>query len=127
MKKILMLVVLLSGSLLWGADVSGRWSGSLNDKAGHSFPWYLTLTQDGNKLSGKMGPAKEEDQRSIVDGAVDGAELHFRVPSGDGSGTEFVIVELQLKDGELSGTLQGKDRKGDPQTFNLLLKRATPQ
>src|SRR5215469_5413900 len=113
MKKFLLLVVLLSGSLLWGADVSGKWSGSLNDKAGHSFPWYLNLAQDGNKLSGKMGPTKEEDQRSIVDGTVNGTTLHFRVPGGDGSGTEFVTVDLELKEGELAGTLQGKDRKGD--------------
>jgi len=124
MRKVVLLTMLLCGSLLWGADVSGKWSGSLNDKSGHSFPWFLTLAQDGNKLSGTMGPEKESDQRSIVDGTIQGSSLHFRVPGGDGSGTEFVTVDLQLKEDQLSGSLEGNDRTGKPQTFTVSLKRA---
>lgn len=127
MKKALPLLLLLSSSMLWAADVSGKWAGTLNDKSGHSFPWLLTLQQDGNRLSGKMGPEKESDQRPLMDGTINGSTLHFRVPGGDGSGTEFVIVELQWSNDELTGNLEGKDRKGQPQTFTVSLKRVKTQ
>ena len=125
MKRImvLLLTLLLSASLVWATDVSGKWAGSLKTSEGQSFPWYLDLKQDGDKLSGKMGPEKESDQRPIQDGKIEGSVLRFRVPGGDGSGTEFVTVELRLQDEELTGTLQGKDRKGQMQTFAVSLKR----
>jgi len=126
-KVILFAIAILSGSSLWGADVAGKWSGSLKDDAGHSFPWYLNLQQDGTRISGKMGPQKEEDQRSIVDGAIEGSTLHFRAPGGDGSGTEFVTVELHIGDGDLSGTLEGKDRTGQAKKYNLSFKRVSAQ
>jgi hypothetical protein len=127
MKRALPLLVLLFSSTLWAVDVSGKWAGTLNDKSGHSLPWILNLQQEGNNLSGKMGPEKESDQRSIVDGTISGSKLHFRVPGGDGSGTEFVIVDLQWSNDELTGSLEGKDRKGQPQTLTVSLKRAKAQ
>jgi hypothetical protein len=106
------------------ADVAGKWSGSLKTADGQSVPWYLTLRQDDDKLSGTSGPEKEADQRPIREGRIDGSTIRFTVPGGDGSGTELVSVELRLQDDELVGTMQGNDRKGQMQTFTLSLKRA---
>jgi hypothetical protein len=128
MKTVLMFVLLLSTATLGAADVTGKWEGSLKwgDK---SVPWYLTLKQDGETLSGKMGPAKEEDQRAIQDGKIEGSILHFRMPGGDGSGTEMLLVELKLENDELVGTIKGtgKDGTGQVQTYALSLKRAKTQ
>jgi len=126
-KKIILLVAAMFSGALWGADVTGKWSGSLKDDAGHSFPWYLNLQQDGTKISGKMGPEKDSDQRPIVDGGIEGTTLHFRAPGGDGSGTEFVTVELHLGGDGLTGTLEGKDRTGKVQKYTLSLMREVGQ
>ena len=122
-KLVLLLPLLLSTATLCSIDVTGNWAGSLS-LGDQSFPWFATFSQDGATLTGKMGPEKASDQRAIEDGKVDGSTLHFRVPGGDGSGTEYVTVELRLENDELVGTLQGKDRTGHPQTFTLSLKRA---
>jgi hypothetical protein len=61
MKKVIPLIGAIFSGFLWGADVTGKWSGSLRDGSGHSFPWYLNLQQDGTELSGKMGPEKQSD------------------------------------------------------------------
>lgn len=125
MNKTLPLLVLLSPAVMVGAiDVSGNWQGTL--KSGdQSVPWYVTVEQRGDTCSGTMGPENPDDRRPVQDCKIDGSNLHFRVPGGDGSGTEFVTVDLRLQDGDLTGTLQGKDRTGQPQTYTLSLKPAT--
>jgi hypothetical protein len=130
MRKITVLLFTLliaATTVMCATDVTGKWAGSLRTSDGQSFPWYLNLKQDGDKLSGKMGPEREDDQRAISDGKIEGSTLRFRAPGGDGSGTEFLIVELHLQNEELTGTVQGKDRKGQMQTYALSLKRATVQ
>jgi hypothetical protein len=122
-KLVLLLPLLLSTATLWSIDVTGRWSGSLT-LGDQSFPWFATFTQNGATLTGKMGPEKASDQRAIEDGKVEDSTLRFRVPGGDGAGTEYVTVELRVENDVLVGTLQGKDRSGHPQTFTLSLKRA---
>ena len=130
MNRILMpltsvLILLATAELAWvTTDVAGKWSGSLKTADGHGVPWYLDLKQDGDTLSGTTGPEKEEDRRPIQDGKIEGSTIRFKVPGGDGSGTELVSVELRLQDDELVGTMQGNDRKGQIQTFTLSLKRA---
>lgn len=127
MKKFLSLIVVLFSTVtLWGMDVTGNWEGLL--KWGEkSFPVYLTLKQDGATCSGMVGPEKENDRKSIQDCKIEASTLHFRAPGGDGSGTDLVVAELQLQNDELTGTLQGKDRTGQMQTYTLSLKRPKAQ
>ena len=120
----LLVIVLLTAGFTSVTDVAGKWSGSLTTPDGQSLPWYLDLKQDGDTLSGKMGPEREEDQRPIQEAKIEGSTIRFKAPGGDGSGPELVSVELRLQDGELVGTIQANDRKGQMQTFKLSLKRA---
>jgi hypothetical protein len=115
--------VFVSTALFATPDVTGKWSGSLKDYSGHSWPCYLTLERDGNRLSGMMG-SEERDQKPI-DGTIEGSTLHFSVPAGDGSGTEFVAVELQWSDDELTGTLEYRDKKEQTQKLAVSLMRVT--
>jgi|SRR6516225_3670349 hypothetical protein len=116
-----LLTLVVSASMSLPIDVTGNWQGTLTlgDK---SFPWYLTLKQSGDTCSGTMGPEPANDRRAIQECRIEASTLQFRAPGGDSSGTEFVTVDLQLKDGELAGTLRGKDRTGQIQTFTLSLK-----
>ena len=127
MKAILIFVLMLSTVIVRPPDVSGEWEGSLKWGAGSTLSWYMRLTQDGEKLYGTMGPAKESDQRDIQDGKIEGNVLRFRVPGGDGSGKEFLTVELQLQNDELIGTMKGKDESGQMETYAVSMKRAKTQ
>ena len=120
-------LLIVAATVMCATDVTGKWAGSMKTSDGQAYPWYLDLKQDGDKLSGKMGPQKDDDQRAIQDGKIEGSTLRFRAPGGDGSGTELITVELQLQNEELTGTMQGKDRKGQMQTYTLSLKRAKAQ
>ncbi|HET9401791.1 MAG TPA: hypothetical protein VFO34_12660 [Candidatus Acidoferrales bacterium] len=125
MKNLLLVMLLLSTIISAATDVTGKWSGTL--KAGeNNFPCYLTLKQDGGTLSGTMGSG-ERDQKPIQDGKIEGSVLHFRVPSGDGSGTQYAAVELHLENEELVGTIESKDQTGQMRSFPVSLKRANGQ
>lgn len=114
--------LLLTAVIAWAAvDFSGDWSGSLKMSNGQTLPWYMSLKQNGNKVTGNIG--QETERRDIQDAKMDGSTLHFRVPGGDGSGTEFITVELQLQNDEIVGTMQGKDRTGQMQTYSLTFTR----
>src|SRR5689334_25243485 len=101
MKKSYLLVGLLPGAMLSAValctpSVTGKWSGTLQmDGENEAKPAYSIFNQDGNKLSGSVGPS-ESEQDSFEGGKVDGHKLTFDVrqgPSGEGS----IHVEMQVK------------------------------
>ena len=88
-------------------NLSGLWKGRF-DKVGPSgrvtpAPFYITLQQEGTKLSGTAGPAKEE-QVKIVNGRTNGAKILFEAPH-DPSGPEMKF-DLKLVNDHLEGTVR---------------------
>ena len=81
------------------------------------------------RTSRKDAQSENADQREIQDRKIEDSVLHFRIPGGDGSGTEMLVVELKLRNDELVGTIKGtgKDETGQAQTYTLSLKRAKTQ
>lgn len=64
-------------------------------------PAYSVFNQDGNKLSGSVGP-NESEQDSFKGGKVDGDKLTFDVPQGpndEGS----VHVEMRVDGDQMTG------------------------
>ena len=107
MKKSYLFAGLLLGAMLptvalCTPNVTGRWSGTLqmvgeNDAK----PAYSIFSQDGNKLSGSLGP-NENEQDSFEGGKVDGDKLIFDVPQGpnrEGS----IHVEIQVNGDQMTG------------------------
>ena len=76
MKKSYLFVGLLLGAMLPRValcmpNVTGKWSGTLQmDGENDAKPAYSILNQDGNKLSGSVGP-NESEQDSFEGGKVD--------------------------------------------------------
>src|SRR5438552_7915825 len=99
MKKSYLFVGLLLGAMLSAValstpNVTGKWSGTLQmDGENDAKPAYSILNQDGNKLSGSVGP-NESEQDSFEGGKVDGDKLTFNVPQGQ-SGEGSIHVEMQ--------------------------------
>src|SRR5216684_1676083 len=64
-------------------------------------PAYSILNQDGNKLSGSVGP-NESEQDSFEGGKVDGDKLTFDVPQGP-NGEGSIHVEMPMKGDQMTG------------------------
>jgi len=86
------------------ADVTGKWSG---------FPVYLTLKQDGNKVSGSAGET-DDDQIPFQDGSIEDDRLTIRLGA-----MELVFV---VKGDELAGEVHQGER-----TMKMVFRRVKPR
>jgi uncharacterized protein (TIGR03435 family) len=82
-------------------DVSGRWA---------STTIFVTLKQEGNKLSGSGGPTEKQQLVTFDNGAVEGDRITFKVGPFQ--------FDLQLSGDELKGEM-----KSGPDTQPVILKR----
>ncbi|MEP6716409.1 MAG: TIGR03435 family protein [Terriglobia bacterium] len=95
---------ILSPAIFGATDVSGKWSG---------FPIYVTLKQDGNKVTGSAGES-EDDQIPFQNGVIEDDHLTLKFGPMDIS---FVVNGDQMT-GELH---QGMN------TLKIVLKRMRPR
>jgi uncharacterized protein (TIGR03435 family) len=108
MKKLL---CSLTGSLLawtgalYGADVSGKWSGIAG------IPVWVTFQQNGDKLTGTAGQTPSDQSLSFEDGKVDGDHLTFK------AGT--FLFDLRVGDREITGEVN----MGGGETARVVLHR----
>ena len=72
------LILTLSASSAYAADLTGTWTGDFTVANGDSIHLLLTLKQDGAKLSGTVSGA-QIGQMEISDGKVDGDKVSFSV------------------------------------------------
>ena len=82
--------LLFSAFALSAADVSGKWSGSIDTPDGKQ-PAYLELRRNGEDLSGTAGPAAET-QRPIQKGKIQGKKLGFEVKMPNGGLMKFDLT-----------------------------------
>src|SRR5260370_41044949 len=83
-------------------NVTGKWSGTLQmDGENDAKPAYSIFNQDGNKLSGSVGP-NESEQDSFEGGKVDGDKLTFDVPQGPNA-EGSIHIEMQVKGDQMTG------------------------
>ena len=98
----LLLSALLSAVALCRPNVTGKWSGTLQmDGENDAKPAYSILKQEGNKLSGSVGP-NESEQDPFEGGMVDGDKLTFDVPQGS-NGEGSIHVDMQVKGDQMTG------------------------
>lgn len=98
----LVLTAFLSAVVFCTPNVTGKWSGTLQmDGENDAKPAYAILKQEGNMLSGSVGP-NESEQDSFAGGKVDGDKLMFDVPQGpnrEGS----IHVDMQVSGDQMTG------------------------
>lgn len=71
------LLVILTATLMFAADVTGAWKGEVKGPDGNSFQLTFNFKQDGAKLTGTVtGPGGDIP---ITDGKVDGDKISFTV------------------------------------------------
>lgn len=117
MKSILLSLLLAGAFTLSGADVSGKWSGTVDlkqDGEAHTIPVIMVLKQEGSKVTGTAGP--EEEQHPIQKGSVDGDTITLEVDSGDA----LYYLELKLDGDAMSGNVK---QGADGEKMKIAMKR----
>ena len=95
-----------------GADVSGKWSGTIDvEDAGSSTEVQIELVQKADTLSGKIVRTGATDETPIRNGKVDGEKISFEVPYAEGS-TTFKFT-LTLANDHLEGEMRGSMDQGE--------------
>jgi hypothetical protein len=102
--------------VLEAADVSGKWSGSIEvaDNAGGSSittPVRAVFEQKANLVSGKIGRREDERAESIRNGKVEGSKISFEVSSVET--TTAMKFNLVLEGDHLEGEMRGMVDSGE--------------
>lgn len=104
----------------FGADLTGKWKGSMPGRDGNAREISFQFKADGPKLTGSMmGPMGNEI--AISDGKVEGPDVSFKVV------IEFNGNAMSLN---YTGKLEGEDlklkmqREGAPRAMEMMLKKA---
>lgn len=118
MKTVLLSLLMLGAGSLVAADVSGKWSGTVDfkeDGESRTISAVLILKQDGNTVTGTAGQ-DENDLHSIRKGSIDGEALTLEIDGGD------VVYYLELK--VAGDEITGDARRGDESArMKVSLKR----
>jgi hypothetical protein len=119
---LLTLVILLAPVAARAADVSGKWSGSMDmkgpDGQTQSMPVTAEFKQDGKTVTGTAG-REGDDQLTVQKGTIDGDDFTFEVEAPDG----VYSVKLKVGDGQLKGEVKFSDPSGNKQTASLTLNK----
>jgi hypothetical protein len=108
----------LWAAMLWvlsafGADVSGKWNGTFElEREGEkrSIGAQMDLTQDGDKLTGTVGP-EAETPLPIKGGRIEGATVRFEVQTPNGETIAFdLIIEGDHLTGQAKSQHEGVER-----------------
>jgi len=110
--------------LLSGADISGKWSGTIDvEDAGSSTEVQVELIQKGGAVTGKVGRVGGGDEGEIRNGKVEGEKISFELTSSY-STTPFKFTLTLVKD-HLEGEMKGSMDQGDI-IGKVKLSRANP-
>jgi len=113
------LSMLLSATAVMGADLSGRWEGSIPTHGDETRDVSIQLKQQGAVLSGTLSVA--DITASVQDGKVDGDKLSFSITVDYNGDSVKVLFEGAASGAELKLTREIVGR-GGKQAFTV--KRA---
>ncbi len=112
MRALWLLPVLVIG--LWGADITGKWSGTIevSDPSSGTVintPVKAEFAQAANAVSGKIGRTEEERTEPIQNARIEGDSLVFEVRSAETTGAvkfNLKVVSDSRLEGEMKGAIE---------------------
>ncbi|MDR3698809.1 MAG: hypothetical protein P4L56_04180 [Candidatus Sulfopaludibacter sp.] len=97
---------LLLASGAWGADVTGKWTGSLDLNTGTHGGACVLLKQQGGTITGTQGPS-EAKQFALTSGRIDGGQVTIEARPG----ATVLRLTMKLEGNKLSGDVFEDDQK----------------
>jgi hypothetical protein len=111
MKKVLWMLPCLA-LVLSGADLSGKWSGTIDvEDSGSSTSVEVQLVQKSDLVTGKIGRAGGGDEGEIRNGKVEGTKVSFEVVAHEN--TSPFKFTLTLIEDRLEGEMKGSVDEGE--------------
>jgi|MudIll2142460700_1097286.scaffolds.fasta_scaffold91787_2 hypothetical protein len=121
MKQLLLFAIaLLLAYSLYGADLSGTWSGQMPTRDGGTRDVAFKFKQSGSALSGTMSAF--DNDIPIKDGKVQGDALSFSVTLELGGNDVKLLFTGKVKGDQLDMT---REREGTATKQNFTLKRGS--
>lgn len=84
----------------------GKWSCVSTSSTGTEVAWTLVVTQEAGKLSGSITILQSGDQIAILEPALSGDVLTFKLPI---NAEEIVELSGRIEGAKIQGTFKGKD------------------
>ena len=116
-------ILVISALSLSAADVSGKWSGTIEIKTeggSKTEPAMVILKQEGTGVTGSGGP-HEGEQHAIQNGKVEGNTITFDIPR---SGERVMHFDLTATGDQIEGQVTApKKEGGGTDIARLSLKR----
>jgi TonB family protein len=106
MIRVLVVIVVGAINTLMAADLSGKWTGTM-EKNSSRVPIYLTLNQNGDRVSGTVLTGNETRQVPIQKAELRGDELAFEVHD---NADRLVNFRLKLSDMTMTGEASVQDQ-----------------
>ena len=111
------------GLVLSGADISGKWAGTIDvEDSGSTTEVQVELVQKADTITGKIGRTGGGDDGAIRNGKVEGNKVSFEVVSHQTS-SPFKFT-LTLVNDRLEGEMKGSMDEGEV-VGKVKLSRAT--
>ena len=112
----LLFLLLLVCALAFGADLSGRWTGTIAvDDVGSgttiTTQVHIDLQQQGTGFSGKIGRVEDSDVVPIKNARMEGDTLIFEAASDETTGP--MKFALKIAGDRMEGTMKGSIDTGD--------------
>ncbi|HET8548034.1 MAG TPA: hypothetical protein VFL57_08520 [Bryobacteraceae bacterium] len=122
LRRVLGMAVLFS-ALTLAADVTGTWSGPMQMKKGdetHDDSAYLVLKQEGNVITGTVGPNVDK-RMTITKGSIEDNALYIEAkhPERDAK----MVLRLKLEGEKLTGELSAEGPEAPPISGKMTLTR----
>lgn len=110
------ILLILTGALVFGADLTGRWTGTIAvDDTGSgttiTTQVRVELQQQGEGLSGKIGRVEDTEAVPIKNARMEGDTLSFEAASDETAGP--MKFRLKIAGDRMEGTMKGSIDSGD--------------
>lgn len=112
--------VLMAASLVWAADVSGKWTAQVPGRGGQTRETTFNFKAEGSKLTGTV-PGMQGDN-PISDGKIDGDNISFTVAVSFGGNDIKFLYKGKVAGEEIKFTRTREGGDQPPQEFTA--KRA---
>jgi hypothetical protein len=118
--KALLLTMFLAALTLQAADITGKWSGSIDLQSpdgARNIPIFLNLKQEGDKITGTGG--NSESDVHTVSGKADGNKLSLEAEAGNAP----ILFELVVDGDRITGTASKQRDDGSKEGGKVSLKK----
>ena len=115
-------LVMMAVTVVWAADVSGKWTAQIPGRQGNTQETTITLKVESGKLTGTV--SGQQGETPIADGKISGDEITFTVSRERQGATIKQLFKGKVAGDEIKFTRSTEGGQGDRPPVEFTAKRA---